>query len=71
MANHATSAEDDSFEILQLYSKEISRRMLDTVKAMPKLDSAVINGVSGTPDVDVVSMKAASGEISSSVGTEA
>ncbi|KAF2309749.1 hypothetical protein GH714_004923 [Hevea brasiliensis] len=53
VANRATSAEDDGLEILQLYSKEISRRMLETVKARPKSDSAVNNGVLGTPNPDV------------------
>ncbi|XP_028772599.1 MFP1 attachment factor 1-like [Neltuma alba] len=32
-AGGSASAEDDGIEILQVYSKEISKRMLDTVKA--------------------------------------
>ncbi|KAL8492040.1 hypothetical protein ACS0TY_023597 [Phlomoides rotata] len=32
-AGKAASADDDGIEILQVYSKEISKRMLDTVKA--------------------------------------
>ncbi|KAJ9186790.1 hypothetical protein P3X46_002324 [Hevea brasiliensis] len=71
VASKATSAEEDGLEILQLYSKEISRRMLETVKARPRSDSAVDNGVSGTLNAEVASTEAASEEISDSVGTEA
>ncbi|KAF2324319.1 hypothetical protein GH714_012377 [Hevea brasiliensis] len=71
LAAAATSAEEDGLEILQLYSKEISRRMLETVKARPRSDSAVDNGVSGTLNAEVASTEAASEEISDSVGTEA
>ncbi|KAG6406881.1 hypothetical protein SASPL_134518 [Salvia splendens] len=40
LAGNAVSADDDGIEILQVYSKEISKRMLDTVKARSG-DSAV------------------------------
>lgn len=63
VANQATSAEDDGLEILQLYSKEISKRMLETVKGRPRSDSAV--------NTDVASVEAPSEEISSSIGTAA
>lgn len=33
MAGNTASADDDGIEILQVYSKEISKRMLETVKA--------------------------------------
>ncbi|KAL1534194.1 RNA polymerase III-inhibiting protein maf1 [Salvia divinorum] len=33
VAGNAVSADDDGIEILQVYSKEISKRMLETVKA--------------------------------------
>ncbi|EEF52328.1 MFP1 attachment factor 1 [Ricinus communis] len=72
VANTATSAEDDGLEILQLYSKEISRRMLDTVKARSRLDSAVSNGVSETTTPDAASQTEVSGEeVPSSVPAEA
>ncbi|KDP41670.1 hypothetical protein JCGZ_16077 [Jatropha curcas] len=71
VANSATSAEDDGLEILQLYSKEISKRMLDTVKARPRSDPAANNGVSDTPNPDVVPVEASTEEISSAVENEA
>lgn len=33
MAGNTASTDDDGIEILQVYSKEISKRMLETVKA--------------------------------------
>ncbi|XP_023535662.1 MFP1 attachment factor 1-like [Cucurbita pepo subsp. pepo] len=40
------SADDDGIEILQLYSREISKRTLDTVKARAASDSTAENGSS-------------------------
>lgn len=40
------SADDDGIEILQLYSREISKRTLDAVKARPASDSTAENGSS-------------------------
>ncbi|XP_050214429.1 MFP1 attachment factor 1-like [Mercurialis annua] len=61
VANTATSSDDDGLEILQVYSKEISRRMLDTVKehARPEYGS---NGVSETTTPDAAAHKDVSGE---------
>ncbi|KAK4860273.1 hypothetical protein QYF36_020398 [Acer negundo] len=41
VAEAASSAEDDGIEILQVYSKEISKRMLDAVKSRPNAAAAV------------------------------
>ncbi|KAK7351610.1 hypothetical protein VNO77_11186 [Canavalia gladiata] len=51
-----TAASDiDGIEILQVYSKEISKRMLDTVKAKATPGSAAVdNGVGQTPTADVI-----------------
>ncbi|KAA0064423.1 MFP1 attachment factor 1-like [Cucumis melo var. makuwa] len=40
------SADDDGIEILQLYSREISKRTLETVKARAASDSTAENGSS-------------------------
>ena len=47
----SASTEDDSIEILQVYSREISRRMLDTVKirAASSASSAVDASAPHTP----------------------
>ncbi|KAI4337019.1 hypothetical protein L6164_015481 [Bauhinia variegata] len=47
------AAEDDGIEILQVYSKEISKRMLETVKARATSASAVDNGAGQTPTSEV------------------
>lgn len=52
-AGGSASAEDDGIEILQVYSKEISKRMLDTVKARATAASPVDNGATQTPTSDV------------------
>ncbi|XP_065847025.1 WPP domain-containing protein 2-like [Euphorbia lathyris] len=72
VANRAQSTtEDDGLEILQHYSKEISKRMLETVKALPKSDSAVNNGAPGTPNPDAAPTEASGAEVSSSVEADA
>lgn len=48
-AGASASADEDGIEILQTYSKEISKRMLDTVKSKVPSASAVDNG--GASDV--------------------
>ncbi|XP_061371350.1 MFP1 attachment factor 1-like [Gastrolobium bilobum] len=48
------ASDNDGIEILQVYSKEISKRMLDTVKARATTgSSAVDNGVDQTPIPEV------------------
>ncbi|XVF39857.1 hypothetical protein PTKIN_Ptkin01aG0066200 [Pterospermum kingtungense] len=65
------SADDDGIEILQLYSKEISKRMLDTVKA--RAAAAAADAPSGSAEVDSNNAGPAGGEeiSSSSVKAEA
>lgn len=53
VAGGSSSSDDDGIEILQAYSKEISKRMLDTVKAKATSASSVDNGASQTPTSDV------------------
>lgn len=48
-AGASASTDEDGIEILQTYSKEISKRMLDTVKSKAPAASAVDNG--GASDV--------------------
>ncbi|KAK4274646.1 hypothetical protein QN277_017840 [Acacia crassicarpa] len=60
-AGGSASAEDDGIEILQAYSKEISKRMLDTVKARSTSASTVDSSASQT----------ASSEVAPSPATEA
>ncbi|CAL5332484.1 unnamed protein product [Camellia sinensis] len=60
-ASASASADDDGIEILQIYSKEISKRMLDAVKSRSASGSAP----NGTPAVDPT--PTASEEISSAV----
>ncbi|OVA02036.1 WPP domain [Macleaya cordata] len=45
----STTAEDDGIEILQIYSKEISKRMLEAVKAKAATASENENPVSAAP----------------------
>ncbi|XP_061343284.1 MFP1 attachment factor 1-like [Gastrolobium bilobum] len=54
-AGVSASAGDDGIEILQVYSTEISKRMLDTVKARAPASSAADNGgASDVPDEEGV-----------------
>lgn len=54
-AGGSASAEDDGIEILQAYSKEISRRMLDTVKARstsaPTVDNSAAHSQTASSEV--------------------
>ncbi|MED6162035.1 RNA polymerase III-inhibiting protein maf1 [Stylosanthes scabra] len=53
-AGGSAASDDDGIEILQVYSKEISKRMLDTVKARANTGaSAVDNGGAQAPGSDV------------------
>ncbi|XWS14760.1 hypothetical protein CRYUN_Cryun35bG0035800 [Craigia yunnanensis] len=69
VAGASFSADDDGIEILQVYSKEISKRMLDTVKARAATaasdapsDSAEVvsnnEGATGGEDISSSSVKA-------------
>ncbi|XWS21253.1 hypothetical protein CRYUN_Cryun30bG0039700 [Craigia yunnanensis] len=71
VAGASFSVDDDGIEILQLYSKEISKRMLDTVKA--RAATAAADAPSGSAEVDSNNTGAANGEeiSSSSVKAEA
>ncbi|XP_010549254.1 PREDICTED: WPP domain-containing protein 2-like [Tarenaya hassleriana] len=62
VASAAVSGDDDGIEILQAYSKEISKRMLDSVKARAPA-AATGNGNAGSA--------AQSGEDAGAVSTEA
>ncbi|XVE70155.1 hypothetical protein DITRI_Ditri10aG0049300 [Diplodiscus trichospermus] len=72
VAGSSFSAHDDGIEILQVYSKEISKRMLETVKARAA-SAAASDAPSGSPEVDSNNAGAADGEeiSSSSVKAEA
>lgn len=49
-AGNSSSADDDGIQILQVYSKEISKRMLDTVKdRAPPSDNGVASEVAPSP----------------------
>ncbi|CAL1396034.1 unnamed protein product [Linum trigynum] len=52
-SSHSTTPEDDGLEILQQYSKEISKRMLETVKARAGSETAPNNIAPATPPLDV------------------
>ncbi|XVE55821.1 hypothetical protein DITRI_Ditri03aG0188000 [Diplodiscus trichospermus] len=71
VAGASFSADDDGIEILQVYSKEISKRMLDTVK--DRAAAANSDAPSGSAEVDSNNAGASGGEeISSpSLKTEA
>lgn len=73
VATSSASSEDDGLEVVQLYSKEISKRMLETVKARSG-SSANANGdnsAAKTVSADVTPTSVASEEVLSSVETEA
>ncbi|KAL0017482.1 hypothetical protein SO802_004551 [Lithocarpus litseifolius] len=67
----SASAEDDGIEILQVYSREISRRMLDTVKtrASSTAASSVVDAGTApqTPSLETASATAASEDNSPTV----
>ncbi|KAL1345027.1 hypothetical protein HN51_018818 [Arachis hypogaea] len=59
-AGGSAASDDDGIEILQVYSKEISKRMLDTVKARANTGAvAVDNGGAQAPASDVAPPPAA------------
>ncbi|KAM3710308.1 hypothetical protein ACJW31_01G019500 [Castanea mollissima] len=70
-AAESASAEDDGIEILQVYSREISRRMLDTVKtrASSAAASSVVDAGTApqTPSLEAASATAASEDSSPTV----
>lgn len=71
VADGAASAEDDGIEVLQVYSKEISKRMLEAVKSRP---TAAASGISSDVDDTTNAAQPAGGpneeSVSSSVETE-
>ncbi|XP_024040042.1 MFP1 attachment factor 1 isoform X2 [Citrus clementina] len=71
VADAAASAEDDGIEVLQVYSKEISKRMLEAVKSR---SSAAASGISSGVDDTTSPAQPAGGpneeSVSSSVETE-
>ncbi|KAM4121634.1 hypothetical protein ACB094_01G020600 [Castanea mollissima] len=72
-AAESASAEDDGIEILQVYSREISRRMLDTVKTRASSAAAAASSVVDagtapqTPSLEAASATAASEDNSPTV----
>ncbi|KAL9446247.1 hypothetical protein AB3S75_014004 [Citrus x aurantiifolia] len=71
VADAAASAEDDGIEVLQVYSKEISKRMLEAVKSR---STAAASGISSGVDDPTSPAQPAGGpneeSVSSSVETE-
>ncbi|KAJ4967152.1 hypothetical protein NE237_019001 [Protea cynaroides] len=65
LAASSNTAEDDGIEILQLYSKEISKRMLETVKARAASASSPVNQSQASVATDATATPPASEEISS------
>jgi len=66
VAASSAASDNDGIEILQVYSKEISKRMLDTVKAKSTTASAAVD--IGTPASDAAPAPAADGD--SAAGAE-
>ncbi|GMI82674.1 hypothetical protein HRI_001936700 [Hibiscus trionum] len=64
VAEASFSTDEDGMEILQVYSKEISKRMLDTVKA--RTAAASDSAPSGTAEADSNNVGTAVGEENSS-----
>lgn len=58
-AGGSASAEDDGIDILQVYSKEISKRMLEVVKARSVSSSPVDNSAAQTATSEVPASPAA------------
>ncbi|KAK4796543.1 hypothetical protein SAY86_028869 [Trapa natans] len=67
-ANGGAAADDDGIEILQIYSKEVSKRMLDFVKSRPSSSAAPTATPADSVDLSVV---ASSEEAASTVESEA
>ncbi|KAJ6404913.1 hypothetical protein OIU84_012980 [Salix udensis] len=64
------SSEDDGLEVVQLYSKEISKRMLETVKARAGPNANGGKRATETVSADMTPTSAVSEEVLSSVETE-
>ncbi|KAE8100110.1 hypothetical protein FH972_018037 [Carpinus fangiana] len=69
-ADGSVSAEDDGIEILQVYSREISRRMLDTVKSRAASGSAADTTAPPTASPSVAPATTTASEDESSAVTE-
>ncbi|MBA0775304.1 hypothetical protein Gotri_010458 [Gossypium trilobum] len=69
VAGASFSTDEDGIEILQVYSKEISKRMLDTVKA--RAAAATDSTPSGSAEVDSNNVGTAVGEEDSSSSVKA
>lgn len=71
VAGASFSTDEDGIEILQVYSKEISKRMLDTVKARAAAAAATDSAPSGSAEVDSNDVGTAAGEEDSSSSVKA
>ncbi|CAJ1973432.1 unnamed protein product [Sphenostylis stenocarpa] len=70
VAAGSSSSDNDGIEILQVYSKEISKRMLETVKSKGTAGSTVDNGVGQTPTSDVAPTPAEEGDPAAAAESE-
>ena len=71
VASGSSTSDSDGIEILQVYSKEISKRMLDTVKSKATTGSpAVDNGVAQTPTSEVAPTPAAESDPAAAAESE-
>ena len=71
VATTVASSEKDGLEVLQLYSKEISKRMLETVKARAGSGVNGDNYATETASADVTPRAVENEEVSSSAEAEA
>ncbi|KAG6749051.1 MFP1 attachment factor 1 family protein [Populus alba x Populus x berolinensis] len=71
VATTVASSEKDGLEVLQLYSKEISKRMLETVKARAGSGANGDNSATETASADVTPKAVENEEVSSSAEAEA
>ncbi|KAK4770977.1 hypothetical protein SAY87_031509 [Trapa incisa] len=67
-ADGGAAADDDGIEILQIYSKEVSKRMLDFVKSRSSSSAAPTVTPADSVDLSAVT---SSEEVASTVGSEA
>ncbi|XP_014500154.1 MFP1 attachment factor 1 [Vigna radiata var. radiata] len=71
VAGGSSTSDSDGIEILQVYSKEISKRMLDTVKSKATTGStAVDNGVAENPTSEVAPTPAAESDPAAAAESE-
>ncbi|XP_020213245.1 MFP1 attachment factor 1 [Cajanus cajan] len=71
VAGGSTASDNDGIEILQVYSKEISKRMLDTVKAKSTAaPTAVDNGDAQTTASDLAHSPTAESDTAATATTE-